>query len=336
MSTRNMPASTVVELLKQFQAAGIHVWIDGGWAVDALLGEKTRPHGDLDIVVEEPNVEHTRLLLRSHGYMDQVDDDTRPWNFVMGDEAGHEVDFHVIVFDSCGHGAYGPPDLGLAYPADSLTGHGIISKLPVSCISPEWLVRFHVGYEPDEQDVQDVMALHERFEVPLPEEYVAFTANATDSHDRAQQQAEQLVELAPMALPESAKVIFGAALYRPTPEKIDATLESVYAAPETRLFGLAADEQIVAVVGIRLYGGSVAAEVLHIAVAEPHRQRGYGRRMMDLVAGMGGFTELYAETDRDAVGFYERCGFSVESLGEKYPGVERFLCKWVKSGDEQS
>ena len=36
--------------------------------------------------------------------------------------------------------------------------------------------------------------------------------------------------------------------------------------------------------------------------------------------------ELNAETHRDAVDFYKRLGFDIESLGEKYPGVERFWC----------
>lgn len=37
---------------------------------------------------------------------------------------------------------------------------------------------------------------------------------------------------------------------------------------------------------------------------------------------------IFAETDNDAVGFYRSYGFEVTSLGEKYPGVERFLCKY--------
>lgn len=36
---------------------------------------------------------------------------------------------------------------------------------------------------------------------------------------------------------------------------------------------------------------------------------------------------LSAETDAEAVGFYRSCGFTVRSLGEKYPGTERFLCE---------
>ncbi|MNP39986.1 hypothetical protein D3C76_1335850 [compost metagenome] len=35
---------------------------------------------------------------------------------------------------------------------------------------------------------------------------------------------------------------------------------------------------------------------------------------------------IKAETDKDTVGFYKKIGFSITSLGEKYPGVERFEC----------
>jgi hypothetical protein len=40
-----------------------------------------------------------------------------------------------------------------------------------------------------------------------------------------------------------------------------------------------------------------------------------------------------AETDREADGFYRACGFTVHSLGEKYPGVERF--QRIKKFDEE-
>jgi ribosomal protein S18 acetylase RimI-like enzyme len=33
-----------------------------------------------------------------------------------------------------------------------------------------------------------------------------------------------------------------------------------------------------------------------------------------------------AETDQESLGFYQKAGFTVCSLGEKYPGVIRFLC----------
>jgi hypothetical protein len=39
-----------------------------------------------------------------------------------------------------------------------------------------------------------------------------------------------------------------------------------------------------------------------------------------------GSNEMAAETDAEAVGFYKRCGFRMQSLGEKYVGTERFWC----------
>jgi hypothetical protein len=48
--------------------------------------------------------------------------------------------------------------------------------------------------------------------------------------------------------------------------------------------------------------------------------------MIDLLIRGRAFHRLEAETDSDAVGFYRSCGFTVLSLGEVYPGVERFRC----------
>ena len=56
------------------------------------------------------------------------------------------------------------------------------------------------------------------------------------------------------------------------------------------------------------------------------RGRGIGRRLLTEVLAAVGATELVAQTDTDAVGFYRACGFAVSSLGEMYPGVERFEC----------
>ena len=41
--------------------------------------------------------------------------------------------------------------------------------------------------------------------------------------------------------------------------------------------------------------------------------------------------KLIAETDQEAVEFYRNTGFVVYSLGELYPGVERFRCVLEKT-----
>jgi lincosamide nucleotidyltransferase A/C/D/E len=164
----------VVTFLSQQDALGVHVWIDGGWAVDACLGRQTRSHADLDIVIEEIDLGKAVAALRSRGYREVPRDDTRPWNFVLGDAAGHEVDFHVIVRDAAGNGVYGPPQNGEVYPADALSGRGTIEDRAVDCISPEWLVRFHTGYDLKAKDWADVSALCKAFGIPIPAEYERF------------------------------------------------------------------------------------------------------------------------------------------------------------------
>ncbi len=165
-----MNAKDVIALYSEIQRRGIEIWIDGGWGVDVLLREQTRAHSDLDIVIQQQDVAALRTLLEGKGYRDVPRDDTRAWVFVLGDEAGRQVDVHVIVFDGSGNGIYGPKENGEMYPAASLTGSGVIDGCPVRCISPEYLVKFHTGYKLDANDYADVAALCERFGIELPEE----------------------------------------------------------------------------------------------------------------------------------------------------------------------
>jgi lincosamide nucleotidyltransferase A/C/D/E len=150
---------TIVDVeafLRLMDDLGIRVWLDGGWAVDACLGSQTRSHEDLDIEIEERDLAAAVAALHERGYTPVPRDDTRPWNFVLGDDRGHEVDLHVVVLDAHGNGVYGPPE------RDD------------ECISPEWLVQFHTGYDVDETDWADVSALCERFDIPIPDDYDRF------------------------------------------------------------------------------------------------------------------------------------------------------------------
>jgi lincosamide nucleotidyltransferase A/C/D/E len=166
-----MTTKDALDLYDLFERQGITIWIDGGWAVDALLGEQTRSHGDLDIALEVRLLGRLRDVLAERGYQPIPRDDTRPWNFVLGNGAGLEVDVHAFTFNENGDGVYGPPEQGDYYRADALIGEGFIGGRRVRCISPEWLVRFHAGYEPTETDYHDVMAICERFGIELPEMY---------------------------------------------------------------------------------------------------------------------------------------------------------------------
>lgn len=80
-----------------------------------------------------------------------------------------------------------------------------------------------------------------------------------------------------------------------------------------------------AFIGIEMKDAS-RCEIRHIAVADDYRGRGIGSRMIEDIIKLHGIQEISAETDVDAVGFYRKIGFNIKSLGEKYPGRERFYC----------
>ncbi len=167
-----MKAEDVVWLLQELERIDVPIWLDGGWGVDALLVKQTRPHADVDIVIQQKDVPKLRRLLEAEGYRDIPRNDTSAWNFVLGDGQGHEVDVHAIVFDADGNGIYGPPERGVMYPAASLSGVGVVAGRVVKCIAAEHLVRFHTGYKLRETDFEDVRALCERFGLEYPAEYL--------------------------------------------------------------------------------------------------------------------------------------------------------------------
>ena len=153
-----------------FETRGVIFWVDGGWGVDALLGEQTRPHHDLDLTLDEEAAKRVVECLTERDYTRVNTPHDKDWNFVMRDPAGREVDLHIFVLDDHGDGIYGPPENGDIIPAESLTGEGVIAGLAVRCISAEWQVRYHTGYEWDEDDRSDMTALAQRFGLDLPED----------------------------------------------------------------------------------------------------------------------------------------------------------------------
>ncbi len=164
-----MTAQDVVKIARLFERNHIDFCIDGGWGVDALLGEQTRSHADLDIAVPHKDVPQIRALLEANGYRDVPRDDTRDCNFVLGDDSGRLIDIHSYTFDAAGKLVF-----GVAYPIDSLAGHGSIAGHPVKCITAEWMVKFHSGYVLDRNDYLDVKALCRRFGFELPAEFEPF------------------------------------------------------------------------------------------------------------------------------------------------------------------
>jgi lincosamide nucleotidyltransferase A/C/D/E len=157
----------VIDLYTKLENLNIKIWIDGGWGVDILLGKQTRFHKDMDIAIQEKDVPALRKLLEAEGYK-QIREDNK-WNFVLRDDFGKEVDVHSFIFDKDGNVID-----GIMYPPASLTGTASINGHTLRCIPPEFMVKFHSGYELKEKDFKDVSAICEKFNIELPQEYYKF------------------------------------------------------------------------------------------------------------------------------------------------------------------
>jgi lincosamide nucleotidyltransferase A/C/D/E len=150
---------------------GLRFWLDGGWGIDALLGEQTRPHSDLDAAIDRRDLEGADRRLRKLGFVRSPEaDPDDPARYVMRDDRGWQVDFHVLGFDAGGDGWQTLADgERVRYPAADLQARGEIDGREVPCISPTLQLRHHSGYEPTDRDRRDMARLASRFGLELPE-----------------------------------------------------------------------------------------------------------------------------------------------------------------------
>ena len=164
-----MPASAVLAVLAALDRAGIAAWVAGGWGVDAVVGEQTRAHRDLDLAVRSEQIDAAITALTSLDY--RVERDLRPVRLVVAASDGRSVDLHPVTFGDDGVGRQ-PGDDGrvFEYPPAAF-GSGRIGGVAVRCLTVEQLVRFHLGYEPLAHDRRDMAVLHDRLGIELPEPY---------------------------------------------------------------------------------------------------------------------------------------------------------------------
>jgi lincosamide nucleotidyltransferase A/C/D/E len=99
-----MTAAEVIRVMDALRNARIPGWLDGGWGIDALLGEQTREHDDLDLVVGLNTVDAALEALRPYGYSMGLDE--RPTRLVLQASIHRRIDLHTVIFDSEGGGVH--------------------------------------------------------------------------------------------------------------------------------------------------------------------------------------------------------------------------------------
>lgn len=160
---KEMTSKDVIDFYTKAESLGLRLWIDGGWAVDALLGEQTRPHKDLDIAINNDDFLKLLKMLDADGYKEARKDGE--WNYVLVDDKGHEIDVHVFITDANGNVID-----GIKYPTESLTGIGVIDGHSVRCISPKYMVQFMVpwAYKHKDEYTKDLKSLCDKFGIDYP------------------------------------------------------------------------------------------------------------------------------------------------------------------------
>ena len=165
-----MSADDVAQVLRRLDGAQIDAWVDGGWGVDALLGRETRPHEDLDLVIDIALVTAARAALEPLGFSPSTDE--LPTRLEVRDRTGRQVDFHIVSFDSEGVGVQVLQDGSrFSYPAEGFEANGTIGRRRVRCLSAGVQALCHIGYKLKAKDIHDLRLLHERFGVPMPPGY---------------------------------------------------------------------------------------------------------------------------------------------------------------------
>ncbi|MCZ8512709.1 GNAT family N-acetyltransferase [Paenibacillus filicis] len=111
----------------------------------------------------------------------------------------------------------------------------------------------------------------------------------------------------------------------PDPERVEKTLNQYRNEPSHEIYGIEENGAVIGLAGFTLQEDGTL-HLRHIAVHPEHRGQGYGRGLILELIELKQPKEIVAETDEETVDFYRNVRFDIVSLGELYPGVERFHC----------
>ena len=127
-------------------------------------------------------------------------------------------------------------------------------------------------------------------------------------------------------LDEAAAGILAPATEQGTVEAGSALVAASRADEASAIYGLTANDRLVAVFITRKIPLSV--EVAAIAVAADSRRQGYGRACLQDALRRAGRLPLVVESPEEAAGFFKACGFKIVSRRASPGGKPRFKLGW--------
>ena len=155
-TAQGMPAIEIHAIVDWLETRAVVYQINGGWAVDALVGHQTRPHRDLDLFVDAAVVDDIVNWLTARGYAAKTD--WLPTRLELR-SGSLRVDLHPIVLDSDGNGVQRGLGDELFKHSRAMRTLGVVSGRAVVVATATRLRELHEGYEPREVDVHDLHLL---------------------------------------------------------------------------------------------------------------------------------------------------------------------------------
>ncbi|TXK81865.1 GNAT family N-acetyltransferase [Paenibacillus sp. N3.4] len=121
----------------------------------------------------------------------------------------------------------------------------------------------------------------------------------------------------------------------PDPDRLEQATKEYETDKNLWLFGYESEGRLVGIIGFRINDGQ-EMRITHLTVEPESRGVGFGRGIiLEIIEDMHPVT-IEVEADEETVQFYRNIGFRISSLGEKYPGMENFLCVYeVEEANEE-
>ena len=158
MTFGGMDADEVVRVIDWLDEWAVVYQVNGGWAVDALLGSQSRAHGDLDIFADSTKADPLIEWLSGRGY--EIVEDWRPIRVELRSDE-RAVDIHPMELDAAGDGVQ------RGFGGDTFAHRacdravGMIRGRPVVVASAARLMELRSGYELRPEDHHDLNLLRD-------------------------------------------------------------------------------------------------------------------------------------------------------------------------------
>lgn len=142
-----------------------------------------------------------------------------------------------------------------------------------------------------------------------------------------------IVDIKPILKTDNILEVLSGSTYMPTEERLKKRADDYINNSNVVVYGYKCEGTICGLIVLDITKKEEIV-ILDIAVGKGNQQSGIGRKLVEYALYNLKPNTMIAETDDDSVNFYRKCGFIIYNLGEKYPNIIRYKCKYFSQHNE--